>query len=105
MARPPKPWFWKARSGWYVTIDGTRHFLAHDKDAATTRFHELMATPQERVVRADSLASIIDMFLDWCQKHRAPDTYEWYRYRLERFVRRYPSLRTPIEAVPRAAVD
>lgn len=94
MARTPKPWFWKARRGWYVTIDGTRHFLAHDKDAATTRFHELMATPQKRIVRADSLAIVIDLFLDWCQKHRAPDTYEWYRYRLERFVHRYPSLRT-----------
>jgi len=28
MARPPKPWFWKRRKAWFVTIDGTRHFLA-----------------------------------------------------------------------------
>jgi len=94
MARTPKPWFWKARNGWFVTIDGTRHFLSKEKDAAKTRFHELMAQPQKRVVRADSLAVIIDLFLEWCQKNRAPDTYEWYRYRLERFVRTYPSLRT-----------
>ncbi len=32
------------------------------------------------------MAAIIDSYLDWCQKHRAPDTYEWYRYRLQRFV-------------------
>ena len=94
MARTPKPWFWKARNGWYVTIDGTRHLLAAEKNAAVTRFHELMAQPQKRTVRADSLAVIIDLFLEWCQKHRAPDTYEWYRYRLERFVRRYPNLRS-----------
>lgn len=94
MARPPKPWFWKRRKAWFVTIDGTRHFLAHDKAAALTRFHELMAEPQKRVVRSDSLAVVIDLFLDWCQKHRAADTYEWYRFRLERFVQTYPDLRT-----------
>lgn len=94
MARRPKPWFWKARNGWFVTIDGTRHFLASEKEAALTRFHKLMAEPERRVVRSDSLAVIIDLFLDWCQKHRAADTYEWYRYRLERFVQRYPDLRT-----------
>lgn len=94
MARPPKPWLWKRRQAWFVTIDGTRHFLAADKEAALTRFHQLMAEPQKRVVRSDSLAAIIDLFLDWCQKHRARDTYEWYRYRLERFVQTYPDLRT-----------
>lgn len=94
MARRPKPWFWKARQGWYVTIDGTRHFLADEEEAAFKRFYQLMAEPQRRVVRSDSLAVIVDLFLEWCHKHRAPDTYEWYRYRLERFVQRYPSLRT-----------
>lgn len=94
MARTPKPWFWKARGGWYVTIAGTRHFLAKTKSDATSRFHVLMSQPQKQVVRSDSLAAIIDIFLEWCHKHRAPDTYEWYRYRLERFVRRNPTLRT-----------
>ena len=94
MARPPKPWFWKRRNAWFVTIDGTRHFLDAEKDAALTRFHQLMAEPQKRVVRSDSLAAIIDLFLDWCQKHRAADIFEWYRYRLERFVQTYPDLRT-----------
>ncbi len=94
MPRPPKPWFWKARQAWFVTI-GTRHYLADEKQAAETRFHQLMATaPEQRIVRTDSLAVIIDLFLEWCQTNRKPDTYEWYRYRLERFVRRYPNLRT-----------
>ncbi len=94
MARPPKPWYRKRRKAWCVTIDGTRHFLAKSTEDALTRFHQLMAEPQKRIVRSDSLAVVIDLFLDWCQKHRAPDTYEWYRYRLERFVRTYPDLRT-----------
>ena len=31
MARRPKPWFWKARDAWYVTIGGERHLLGEDK--------------------------------------------------------------------------
>ena len=94
MARKPKPWFWKARNGWYVTIDGVKHNLGRDKTAAHTRFYQLMAEPQKRVVRSDSVAAIVDVFLEWCHAQRATDTYEWYRYRLERFVRRYPDLKT-----------
>ena len=69
MARPPKPWFWKKRQGWYVTIDGTRHFLAVERDVAVTRFHQLMAEPQKRVVsgsirwsnwRADRVETIVE---------------------------------------------
>ena len=94
MARTPKPWFWKTRKAWFVTIDGTRHYLAREKDTAVTRFHQLMVEPQKRIVRSDSLAAIVDLFLDWCQKYGAPDTYEWYRFRLERFVQTSPDLRT-----------
>jgi integrase len=31
--------------------------------------------------------SVLDTFLGWCKGHRAPDTYEWYRWRLEQFAR------------------
>jgi len=51
-----------------------------------------MRQPVERKVSPHSLAAIIDAFLDWTQKHRSPDTYEWYRYRLQRFVERHPDL-------------
>jgi len=30
--------------------------------------------------------------LEWVQRKRAPDTYHWYRYRIERFVRKFPDL-------------
>ncbi len=94
MARQPKPWFWKARRAWFVTIGGKRHNLGPDKKTAQDRFHLLMRAPQRRQVSCDSVASLADRFLDWVQRHRAPDTYEWYRYRLERFVRMYPEIRT-----------
>ena len=52
-----------------------------------------MAKPKKRVVPSGSLLAIIDAFLDWCQKHRAPDTYEWYQSRLELFAQKHPQLR------------
>ena len=30
--------------------------------------------------------------MDWTEKHRAPDTYEWCRRRLERFLTKYPNM-------------
>jgi integrase len=92
MGRTPRPWYWKARRSWFVTLDGKRHNLGPDKAAAHDRFHELMSQPQKRVIRSDSVLAIIDAFLDWCEKHRSPDTYEWYRYRLQRFAETYPDL-------------
>jgi len=54
-----------------------------------------MRQPKKRqAVRTDSIPAIADAFLDWTAKHRAEDTYEWYRYRLQRFVEKYPDLRT-----------
>lgn len=90
MARAPKPWYWKERESWFVTIRKHRHDLGSVKASAVKRFHELMAKPAKRALASDLLSVVIDAFLDWTQRHKAPDTYEWYRYRLERFARRYP---------------
>jgi integrase len=96
MARSPKPWFWKARRAWFVTIGGQRHDLGPTKAAAIVRFHELMADPPKRAraARGQMILAVIEAYLDWCQKHRSPDTYDWYRDRLERFAQRYPTLTT-----------
>jgi hypothetical protein len=93
MARRPKPWFRKERQAWFVTINGAQHNLGPDKNQAYDRFHELMRQPTERRVSSQLMAAIIDEFLDWCSRNRAEPTYEWYRYRLERFAQMYPSLR------------
>jgi integrase len=96
MARSPKPWYWKARRSWFVTISGQRHDLGPTKADALVRFHGLMADPPKRahVARGQLILSVIESFLDWCEKNRAPDTYAWYRDRLERFARKYPTLTT-----------
>jgi integrase len=52
-----------------------------------------MRQPQQRKVSTESLAAIVDAFLEWVLNNRSPETYEWYRYRLQRFLERHPDLR------------
>jgi integrase len=64
--------------------------LGADKDAAFTAWHELRAKPAVPIVtQAEAqklVVVIVDEYLDWCEKHRAPDTYRWYLDRLNSFV-------------------
>ena len=90
MSRKPQPWYRQDRGIWVVQIDGKRFNLGRDKREALRRYHELMAQPQKRRVPSQSLIAIIDLFLDWCEKHRAAETYEWYRSRLQDFVQTIP---------------
>ena len=93
MARFPKPFFRKPRKLWYVQIDGKQHNLGPDETAAFDEYHRLMRQPREqRSVRPESVAALIDQFLDWTEKHRAPDTYIWYQSRLQEFVRKWPDV-------------
>ena len=93
IAHFPKPFFKKARKRWYVEINRRQINLGSDRDEAFRRYHELMALPHEHEVSAESLAALVDTFLDWVKRNRAPDTFEWYQYRLERLVRMYPDKR------------
>ncbi|MCA9055806.1 MAG: tyrosine-type recombinase/integrase [Planctomycetaceae bacterium] len=90
----PKPFFKKGRGLWYVEIDREQVNLGPDREAAYRKYHELMAQPRPQPTRQDSLASIVDYFMEWVQQNRAADTYEWYRYRLQRFIDRYPNMIT-----------
>ena len=89
----PKPFFKKSRGVWYVEINRRQHNLGPDKDEAFRQYHQLMTQPHEQKVSSESLAGIIDAFLEWVDRHRSPETYEWYRYRLQRFIERHPDLR------------
>ena len=93
MAHFPKPFFKKARKSWYVEINRKQIKLGSDKEEAFLRYHQLMQQPaDEAITSPESLVGIIDAFLDWTNRNRAPDTYEWYRYRLQRFVDKYPNM-------------
>ena len=93
MSHFPKPFFKKARKQWYVEIQRRQIALGPDRDEAFKRYHELMRQPESRTVNPSSFPAIVDAFLEWVKKNRSPDTFEWYRYRCERFCQRNPDLR------------
>ncbi len=94
----PKPFYRKSRDTWYVEVDGRQINLGKDRESAFQRYHAIMATPAE--VRQNhagggtdlKLTELFDQFLGWVQQHRAPDTFVWYQYRLQRFADRFPAL-------------
>jgi hypothetical protein len=92
MARFRKPFFRSDRGFWYVWHAGKQVNLGADKDAAFTTFHELKATPV--LTSAPSLklvVVVIDLFLDFVQKHRNRHTHRWYRDRLQLFIQTIPA--------------
>ncbi|QDT13489.1 tyrosine-type recombinase/integrase [Planctomycetes bacterium K23_9] len=92
MAHFPKPFYKKARGLWYVQIDRKQINLGPDRDEAFRQYHQMMSQPRAEHVSPESVVAIIDSFLDWVHKNRAPDTFEWYRHRLQRFVTQYPEI-------------
>lgn len=96
MSRPNKPWFRKANKTWYIWFDGRQVNLGKNKKVAFQQFHELMAQPREqRIVPKTqnlSVPEVVDYFLEWVERHRSPETYEWYRHRLERLCQKYSDL-------------
>ncbi len=88
-----QPWYRKSRRAWFVTLDGRQIKLGKTKEEALARYRQMMAKPLVRPVASDNLLTIIDAFLEWVQRNRSPETYEWYRYRLQRFAARHPERR------------
>lgn len=91
MARFRKPFFRAPRGLWYVQLDGKQINLGPDKDEAFKTYHGLMQqraenpTPVEVPPDPRLVVVIVDEFLEWCEKHRASDTYRWYLDRLNSF--------------------
>lgn len=90
MPHSPKPFFKKSHQSWYVQLDGKQIRLGPDEAEAKRRFHALMAegpkAPPPARSQSPALVDVFDHFLTFCRDQRAPDTYEWYRWRLQMFV-------------------
>ena len=88
----PKPFFRAPRGLWYVQVDGRQVNLGSDRDEAFRQYHDLMARGRDQLKApaGDLVVAILDAFLGWCQKHRAPRTYDWYRDYLQSFARSIP---------------
>jgi integrase len=86
MPRDPKPWYRQDRDAWFVTINGRRFNLGPDREAAHTRFHELMLNAgDDRPLNGVSMFRLFDDYLEWAQAQRSARTYEWYCDFLQQF--------------------
>lgn len=101
MARIPKPWFREDRQAYFVTIGGKRHNLGPDKKEANRLYHELLGRPEELVAAPPpvpagplSVGQVFEKYLEWCQQHRSPRTYEWTQKHIQRFCDRLKFART-----------
>lgn len=99
MPHHPEPFYRSARKAWFVQLGKRQVPLGHDaeprRDRKTgkpipsqevlDRYHETMRNrasieEEERPARGGSpvVLVIIDQFLDWVQRRKAPRTFEWY---------------------------
>jgi integrase len=96
----PKPFFRSARQCWFVEIDGKQTKLCPDRHEALRLYGELMAKPRAAKLASDSIAVLMDIFLDWTEQHRPGRTYEWYRERCQGFLDAIPATLTIRELKP-----
>jgi integrase/recombinase XerC len=83
-----KPWFHAPSGFWCAQIDGKRHYLDRDPDAAQRKLKKLLQDKQ----RGDAglrewldapFSDLADIFLDDVKARKAPATYRSYREMLE----------------------
>jgi integrase/recombinase XerD len=103
--RPAHPWFRASKAAWFVELGGKQVRLGkHPPTAPPPRksektglwnpppailneFHKRMAGGSATWPIREKLtvAQLCDLFLDFSNKHHAPDTYETYRHFLQKF--------------------
>ena len=80
--RRGEPWYWQARDGWYVQINGKQKKLAKGKEnkaAAFESFYKLMAADGYTTPPKDlTLAELVAKFRVWSEGEHAETTQEWY---------------------------
>ncbi|MGO9600138.1 MAG: tyrosine-type recombinase/integrase [Isosphaeraceae bacterium] len=91
MARPSKPWYWKARDAWFVNLHGKRHLLAKGKINRAKAYREylrLSDLSKPEVASTPSAESICSLFLSHAKVHLKPKTVEGYAFFITPFSRR-----------------
>jgi hypothetical protein len=82
--------FRRDRRLWYVQLNGRQINLGPDQDAAFKEYHWLMGEPRPVGPAGDNVLLLVEEFLDYCQKHRARETYQRYKERLDKFCNYIP---------------
>lgn len=92
--RQPKPWFWKMRGAWYVTLHGKQIKLHENEKEANREFYRIMAAEgrtSDRLTRmsvAESCEAIIGV-----TAHSRPSTVRLYQDMLGPFAAHFRSKR------------
>ena len=89
--RPHHPWFRKQTGCYYVEVARRQINLGKDHKEAMRQFHRLMADGVQVPSRI-SVATLADLFLEWCREENSPETYEWYKGFLQKFADHHGSL-------------
>lgn len=88
VSRPAKPWYWKVRDAWYVTIAGKRIKLADGKasrNEAYRRFLEMGAEESKAVTARLTGKEVCDLYLAHAKANLKASTHDWYKTVLEPF--------------------
>ena len=84
----PKPFFRKAKHAWYLQLGKRQISLGPDRDKAFERYQEILLHERGQISAHNSAltaAQVSDLFLDWCQRHNEPRTYDFYKKFLQDF--------------------
>jgi len=68
--------FKKTHKRWYVDHQGRMIRISEDKEKSLQPYHELKvcSAPASSL---DSVASLLNSYLEWCRKNRSERTYVW----------------------------
>ena len=86
MPRKPKPYFRKQTKTWYFSTGGKQFNLGKDREAAFTKFYEMMADQECLTVSSDTLYDLSQAYLDWVQANRKANTYDKHKHYLASFI-------------------
>ncbi len=92
----PKPFFRKAKQAWYLQLGKRQISLGADREQAFKRYQEIILHERGQISAQNSAlttAQLCDLFLDWCQRHNEPTTYDFYKKFQQDFCNMHGSLR------------
>ncbi len=84
MSRKNEPWYWEARLGWYVHINGKRHKLGSNKVEALNEFYRLKT--ENPALSSESLIIVMDEMVEWTGKNRSAGTFRFYNEHAQQFL-------------------
>jgi integrase len=86
MGRKAKPYLRTQTNSWYCSIGGKQIPLGKSKREAFVKFERLICEKGSDVAKLESLYSLSQIYLDWCQSNRSEKLYDNHRRFLKGFI-------------------